>query len=227
MVRRMGWWPGAKQKGDWLQTEEGGHLSQRILVNCYQGQSRTRRKLHKAPTKEFLLYLKKAAEALADDSNNKYDFEGCCVAEIVRHWLDVLCGCDFKTQDVKNMLIRYHKAAVGYMYTKVSDKLKSYLNEAIVVSPTACELHVLTALLQDSKGKIDVSLEDLLRDARAQNSLLRFRIRELENTDAKAEAAREQAAESQAEAAAALEEMCIAEEAMTALAGLPDAGAKL
>ena len=37
--------------------------------------------------------------------------------------------------------------------------------------------------------------------------------------------ARERAAECKAEAAAALEKMRIAEEAMTALAGLPDAGA--
>ena len=69
-------------------------------------------------------------------------------------------------------------------------------------------------------------LEDLLEEERAENSRLRLRIKELEVTDGKAEAAREHAAECKAEAAAALEEMRIAEEAMTALAGLPDAGAK-
>ena len=108
----------------------------------------------------------------------------------------------------------------------LNDKLKSYLNEGLLVSPTACELHVLTVLWQDSKGKIDVPLADLLEEERADNARLRLRIKELEDTDAKAEAAREQAAECKAEADAALEEMRIAEEAMTALAGLPDAGAK-
>ena len=120
------------------------------------------------------------------------------------------------------MLKNYHKAALGY--SKVSDKLISYLNEGLMVSPTACELHVLTVLLQDSKGKIDVSLEDLLKDERAENSRLRLRIRELQGTDAKAEAARERAAESQAEAAAAAAEVDKISKVMAALTGLPNAG---
>ena len=76
----------------------------RALVNCYQGRSRTKRKFHKAPTKQFLLYLKKAAESLVDDEANEHDFDGCSAAEIVQRWLHVICGSDFTQQQVHQML---------------------------------------------------------------------------------------------------------------------------
>ena len=83
---------------------------------------------------------------------------------------------------------------------------------------------MLTVLLQDRTGKIDISLEDVLKDERAENSRLRLRMKELQDTDAKAEAARDRAAESQAEAAAAAAEVDKISKAMAVLTGLPDAG---
>ena len=133
MVVRKGWWRGGKEKEDWLQSDEGGNLSTRILVNCYQGRSRTKRTLHKAPTKQFLLYLKKAAESLVDDKVNKHDFEGCNVAEIVQRWLHVLCGSDFTQREVDRMLANYHTKAIKLR----DEKLEPYLNEGLLVSPTA------------------------------------------------------------------------------------------
>ena len=49
-------------------------------------------------------------------------------------------------------------------------------------------------------------------------------MKELQDTDAKAEAARDRAAESQAEAAAAAAEVGKISKAMVVLTGLPDAG---
>ena len=113
----------------------------RILVNCHQGRSRTKRSLqdvHKAPTKQFILYLKKAAETRGDDESNKHDFRGCGVAEFVQRWLQVLCGGDFTLKQVDHMLHHYHTKALKH--TKLNEKLISYLTEGPLVSPAACEL---------------------------------------------------------------------------------------
>ena len=96
----------------------------------YQGRSRTKRTLHKAPTKQFLLYLKKAAESLVDDESNEHDFKGCNVAEIVQRWLQVLCGSDFTHKQVDNMLKRYHAKAMKFGKL---EWLESYLNEGLLV----------------------------------------------------------------------------------------------
>ena len=164
------------------------------LHTCHTGRSRSKRALHKAPTRQFLLYLKKAAETLVDDEANEHDFDGCNVTEIVQRWLQVLCGSDFIQHQVHQMLTKHH--AKGLKFTKLDGKLKFFLNEGLLVSPTECELHVLimTVPLQDSKGKINISLGDILKDERAENSRLRLRIRELEGIDAKAAAAHERAA---------------------------------
>ena len=52
-----------------------------LLVKCYEGRSRSSRKPLKPPTKEFLLYLKKAAQYLVMD-DTEYDLKGCCVKEM-------------------------------------------------------------------------------------------------------------------------------------------------
>ena len=91
--------------------------------------------------------MKKAAESLVDDEANEHDFDGCNVAEIVQRWLQVLCVSEFTQHQVHQMLTKYHAKALKF--TKLDEKLKSFLNEGLLVSPTACELHVLTVLLQD------------------------------------------------------------------------------
>ena len=140
MVVRKGWWPGGKAKEDWLQSDEGGNLSARVLVTSYQGRSRTKRALHKAPTRQSLLYLnsKKPAESLVDDKANKHDFKGRNVAEIVQRWLRVLCGSDFNQREVDRMLANYHTKAI----TLRDEKPESHLNEGLLVSPASYELHV-------------------------------------------------------------------------------------
>ena len=106
----------------------------------------------------------KSTEPLADGKANKHDlnFDGRGVAGIAQRRLQaqVFCGSDFTQQQVHQMLTKHHAKALGLKFTKLDEQPKTSLNGGLLVSPTACELHVPTVLLQGmySKRKIDIPL---------------------------------------------------------------------
>ena len=99
MVVRKGCWRGGKEKKDCLQTDEGGNRSMRILVNCYQG--RTRSFEDEEDTSQS---PNEAAPSLFEENrgvpreSSEHDFKGRNVTEIVQRWLQVLCGTDKQQQ---------------------------------------------------------------------------------------------------------------------------------